>query len=87
MHNIIESLLAAPDGQLDPAAKAQILQWADPPLAVEIYKLIDHCVYYAWASEFTMKILHILLDLAKEKEDLSQKTLDSIANSTWRVNM
>ena len=83
MNQLTELLLDAPDGQLDESAKAIIRKWPYQPTALNVLEVLDNCARYALASDFTMSVLHILLDTRIEEE---QTTLEEVVkHATWRT--
>jgi hypothetical protein len=76
-------LLTAPDSQLDDSAKPFIRDWSEPPTALQILRVLDHCTYTGGASGFVMTALDILLQEALVREGT---TLKAIApQATWRT--
>lgn len=83
MNQLTTLLLEAPDSQLDESAKKIIRKWPYQPTALNVLEVLDHCVYGGSASDFTMSVLHILLDTRIEEE---QTTLEEVVkHATWRT--
>ncbi len=78
-----QSLLDAPESQLDPAAKKYVEEWKEEkPTALELLKLADYCVYHAWASGFVMKLINILMEERIKFERTTYEEL--VKKATWR---
>lgn len=79
----IKSLLQqAPNEQLDACMQPLIAAWDDPPTCLQVLEVLDHCAHSALASDFTMGVLNIMLEMRLNDE---QKTMQDITPlATWR---
>lgn len=82
MKEIVDTLLMAPDSQLDEKAKEFIRKWNAPPTAPQVLEVLDWCVWGALASEFMMRVLHMLFEGAMKQEETTQEEVEKKA--TWR---
>jgi len=82
MTEITQELLKAPESQLAASMKPLIEKWSDPPSAIEILEVLDHCVYASLASGFVVTLLQILYDDQCKKENTTHEEV--IKNATWR---
>lgn len=76
-------LLKAPDSQLDDSAKVFIRDWSEPPSALQVLRVLDHCVYTAGASDFMMQAMNIIFEQALAREN--KKLADLLPEATWRA--
>ncbi len=83
MHNLKDMILKAPEGQLAQSGKDIINKhWGSDPSALDILRLLDHCVNVAAGSSFVIKVLDIMLSQAIANE---QTTMEQLAKqATWR---
>lgn len=79
---IKETLLEAPEGQLDPCVFPLIEKWNDEPTALQILEVLDNCVNGGLASQFVMVLFESLLDMTIKKENTTYEELLKLA--TWR---
>jgi len=79
---IKQMLIAAPDGQLDECMKPLIEKWDDPPKAIQILEVVDHTIYGALASGFTLTLMQMMLKEAIDAEGTTHEELVKLA--TWR---
>lgn len=79
---IKQALLAAPDGQLDASVKPLIEKWGEDPAAIDVLHVLDQCVRYALASNFTIGVLEIILNQSIAREGTSYAEV--VAQATWR---
>lgn len=71
MKKFVEHLLEAPDTQLDASMKPLIEKWSDPPRALEVLEVLDHCIYGSLARGFAVRVLTMMYDLACENEGMN----------------
>lgn len=82
MPTLREHLLQAPDRHLDASMLPLIKGWMEPPYAIEVLEVLDHCAHSALASDFVIMVLNSLYDEALDRE---QKTNDDIVKlADWR---
>jgi len=80
---LVQMLLLAPDGQLDAKMKPLIEKWDDPPTALQVLEVLDHCVHGAIASGMVIGLFKAMLDGCLSREG---KTLEDVtALATWRT--
>lgn len=78
-------LLIAPEEQLDKSMRPLIEKWDDKNIKpIQILEVLDHCIYAALASGFTINLLQTMLDMALVNE--GQKLEDILSEATWRNN-
>lgn len=82
MNDYKQMLLAAPDAQIDASAKALLVKWDEPPKALQILELLDHCVFCASASAYAINVLDIILDITCSAEGTTREKVVQLA--TWR---
>jgi hypothetical protein len=82
MDKIKKMLLMAPTGQLDPGVFPLIEAWDVPPTSIQVLQVIDWCIYEALASDFTLRLLQTLYDMALMRE--GRKHEDNIPLASWR---
>jgi len=82
MKEIIETLLIAPDSQMDASMKSLIAKWSDPPTPIQVLEVLDHCIYGGLASGIVINLLQILYDLACEENNTTHD--DVVKQATWR---
>lgn len=77
-------LLSAPDSQLDACLFKYIEKWSDtnPPLALDILRILDYSARGGLASGFVMNLLSMYLDEALERENITRQDLNEMA--PWR---
>lgn len=75
-------LLQASDDQLDGSMLPLIEQWGDAPTSVQVLEVLDYCAREALASDFTMQVLNIMLEIRLAQENKEMK--DIIPLATWR---
>lgn len=76
-------LLVAPDGQLDKSMFPLIKKWDEPNVkSIQILEVLDHCIYAALASGFTINLLQTMLDMALANE--GQTLEDILPYAVWR---
>lgn len=78
-----DELLKAPITQLDASMHPHIQKWEDPPKAIEILFVLDHCIHAALASGFVVTLLQLQYDIALKRENLKHEQLEPLA--VWRV--
>ena len=82
MSPLSELLLTAPDSQLDASMKPLIKQWSDPPSALQVLEVLDHCIHGALASGFVVAVLQVEYDVALKREGKTHQ--DMVPLATWR---
>ena len=82
-NEIIQFLLVAPDTQLDASMKPFIQKWSDPPTALQILEVLDHCVHASLASGLVINVLDTLYSIACKDEKISHEEVVKLA--TWRA--
>lgn len=75
-------LLQAPEGQLDKSMLPLIEKWDSPPQPIQVLEVVDHCIYSALASGFTVSALQIILDMALQHAGQTLEQIEPLA--TWR---
>lgn len=82
MEDIKQMLLDGPDDHIAGFVKTTIVDWSEPPTALQVLHTTDAAVHGGGASDFTMGVLDTLLTLALKREN---KTYDDIVeHATWR---
>lgn len=84
MREIVELLLAAPDGQLDESAKTMIRLWDDVPKAVQILKVLDISIYAALGSGIAITVMQVMYEHALKTEGITRE--DVVRLAYWRTN-
>jgi hypothetical protein len=79
---LVDIILRASDRELDPSMKPLIQKWNDPPKAIQILEVIDHCIYGSLASGFTINVFQIMYIQALKKEGTTHELL--VDQATWR---
>lgn len=79
---MIDLLLAAPDSQLDVAMKPLISKWSEPPTAIQVLEVLDHCIHGSLASGFMVRFLQALYDMACKREQTTHEEV--VKGATWR---
>lgn len=75
-------LLESPDSQLDASMKPLVKKWGNPPGALQILEVLDHCIHGSLASGFVVTLLQVLYDVACKREGVTHEALVPLA--TWR---
>lgn len=79
----IKSLLQqAPNEQLDSSVQPMIAAWGEPPTSLQVLEVLDQCAHSALASQFTMGVLNIMLELRLDAEGKTMQDITPLA--TWR---
>jgi len=78
-----EALLKAPDSQLDATMLPYLQRWSDPPKAIEVLEVLDHCIHGALASTLVVKLLQQEYQDALKREALTHDQL--VPSATWRT--
>lgn len=71
------------DEQLDAAMFPLIRKWDDPPTALQLLEVLDHCIHGALASSFIVTTLQVLYDGALKREGTTHDEMAKLA--TWRT--
>lgn len=79
-----EVFLTAPDHQLDARMKALVEKWDEPPTAIQILEVLDHCIHGALASGLVVKLLQIFYYDTLKAEGKTHE--DMVKLATWRNN-
>ena len=83
MTNDLKSiLLDAPDTQLDASMVAMVRQWSDPPSALQVLEVLDHCIHGALASGVVIRLLQWCYVERRDAEGVTHEALVPLA--TWR---
>lgn len=83
MTKLIDTLLEAPDTQLDAAMKPLIKKWQVPqPTPIQILEVLDHCINGSLASDFVVTLLQALYANACKKAGTTHDEVAKLA--TWR---
>lgn len=82
MPSFKDILLEAPDSQLDSHALPMIQEWNEPPTALQVLKVLDFSVRYAWGSNIVMKLLNFEYRSALTRENTTNEEVVKLA--TWR---
>ncbi len=77
-----DSLLAAPQSQLDPSIVNEIKQWKGEASSLDILFILDKITYFSLASEFVVGIFQMLLEQAMQDEEIDFDYLTS--QRTWK---
>lgn len=80
--DLIQTLLKAPDRQLDARMKPLIEKWDKPAKAIQILEVLDHCVNGSLASGVVVRLFEILLGGAIKREETTYEAV--VAQATWR---
>lgn len=80
--NLKALLLEAPDTQLDKNMQPLVMQWNNPPSAIQILEVLDHCVHGALASGIVITLLQQQLKTQLVAENISREELNKQAH--WR---
>lgn len=81
-HDLAVILLDAPEDQLDPSMKKIISGWSNPPTAIQILEVLDHCVNSSLASGLVITALQTLYNTACVKEGVTHE--DMVKLAPWR---
>jgi len=79
---LVEMLLKAPDHELDASMHSLIQKWSDPPKAIQLLEVIDHCIYGSLASGFILSAFQMMYTQALKNENLTHEDLIPLA--IWR---
>lgn len=79
-----EMLQQAPSEQLDPAVFPMIKNWQDIPTPESVLEVLDHCVFGALASGFTMSVIETIFDAALQAAGKTEAEVMKTADETWR---
>ena len=82
MESLKEGLLSAPDTQLDANMKPLIQKWDDPPKAIQVLEVLDHCIHGSLASGFVVTLLQVVYDSTCKSEGVTHEQMERQA--TWR---
>lgn len=82
MKALVDLLLAASDGQIDASMKPLVEQWSDPPTALQVLEVLDHCIHGALASGFVVATLQVVYDVRCREEGVTHENVAEKA--TWR---
>jgi len=82
MSELAKMLLEAPDSQLDAAMKPYIEKWSDPPKAIQILEVLDHCIHGSLANDLVIKALQLFYDQACKVEGVTHAAL--VPQAVWR---
>ena len=82
MRELVDLLLKAPDSQLDASMKPLIEKWSDPPKAIEILEVLDHCIHGSLASGFLVAALQAVYASTLKAEGTTHEAL--LPRATWR---
>jgi len=77
-----DSLLKAPESQLDATILEDIKGWHSEPSALDLLFCLDKITYFSLASEFVIGIFQLLLNQAMEYEDITFE--DLVLQRTWK---
>jgi len=80
--SIKDTLLKAPDSQLDVSMRPLIKKWDDEPTALQILQVLDMCIFGSLASGFTVQLLQTMYDEAIRREGTTREAVEKLA--TWR---
>jgi len=75
-------LLEVPGSMLDAAMLPYVQKWSEPPQALEVLEVLDHCIHGALASGLVVQLLQQEYGDALKREYLSHGQLVPLA--TWR---
>lgn len=78
-----EVLLEAPDSQLDAQAFPLIESWDEPePTALQVLKVLDFSVRYAWGSTMVIRLLEFAYQNALAREATTNEEV--LKSASWR---
>jgi hypothetical protein len=77
-----ETLLQAPDSQLDSSIKPLIEKWSNPPAALQVLEVLDHCIHSALASGLVVSLLQNFYAERCNAEGTTHQALEPLA--VWR---
>ena len=80
--NIKAIFLSAPDHQLDAKMQPLVEKWDDPPTAIQILEVLDHCIHGALASSLIVKLLQTFYYDTLKAEGKTHEEVVKLA--TWR---
>jgi hypothetical protein len=75
-------LLTAPDHWLDHKMRPLIQKWEDPPKAIQILEVLDHCIHGALAAGAVVALLQVCYREALDREGTTHEAVLPLA--TWR---
>jgi hypothetical protein len=76
-------LLKASDRELDATMKSHIEKWSEPPTALQVLEVLDHCICGALASGFVVSVLQAVYAGRCKAEGMTHADLEKLA--TWRA--
>ena len=82
MEKFVSLLMEAPEGQLDPKMKTYIEKWSDPPTAVQLLEVLDHCIHGGLASGMVIALLQGYYRSTLDNEKTTHEEV--VKNATWR---
>lgn len=82
MKSLKDAFLGLSDEQLDASMFPLIRKWSDPPSALQILEVLDHCIHGALASGFIVTTLQVLYDASLKREGKAHE--DMVPLATWR---
>ncbi len=81
-HPIKALLQEAPDHLLDRTMQPLIAKWSNPPKAIEILEVLDHCVHGALAASLIIQCLQANYHAALQQEGTTHE--ETIKQAHWR---
>lgn len=82
MKEMITLLLEGSDDMLDPSMKTLIRKWSDPPKAIEVLEVLDHCVHGSLCTGIVMTVLNVIYEKACKDEGVTNE--DVVKLAVWR---
>jgi hypothetical protein len=76
-----ELLCQASDRELDASMFPLIRRWSDPPTAIQVLEVLDHCINGSLASGFVVRFLQVTYDIALGREGVTHEEIVRLA--TW----
>lgn len=82
MPTLKELLSTAPDSQLDAQMIPLVQRWSEPPTALQILEVLDHCIHGGLASGVIVTLLQCSLEEAIKREGTTREAVFALA--MWR---
>jgi hypothetical protein len=82
MHELTQICLTAPEHWLDATMRPLVQKWDDPPKAIQILEVLDHCIHGALAAGVVVTLLQVGYQEALDREGTIHEAVLPLA--TWR---
>ena len=79
MHDLTQLLLTVP---MDASMRPLVQKWDDPPKAIQILEVLDHCIHGALAAGAVLTLLRFGYQQALDREGTTHEAVVTLA--TWR---